>query len=219
MKNITNEKLLKELMLELGKTNGDGCDEMQYVDVQKAVITAMKNTLHSESAIFLTQNEREQMNADELEMLKREGKNIIIISNNIAGWDGLGSSGYSAIKEYLNQYQYNIICYTTLTEKEKQIYDNGIKWIDFCNSILKPRRFDINDLKLADNIKNAARGQILGLANINNIILSKKSFGNQAKFNSVLIHELVHFCTRTSDATREFESILTDVIGELTLLK
>lgn len=188
---------------------GTNCDESSWVDVASYAARTL-NT--NGNVVFMTPEKRDALTNEQLEILKNSGKKLIMVTENV----------FSKVKEsvvtfdnvysdYQSSFQYKFIEYENLTPKEQEVFDSRKKVIQF----LKKNRYKYSaTIKISETIRvDSLGGETQGLCEGDTIIIKRKVLSNPKQFLGVLLHEFAHFHSGFEDNTREFENVLTDMLG------
>lgn len=205
-----NNYILKKLVQDLKNIMiGTNKDESSWLDVS---IYAAKTLNNQGNVVFLTSYERMSLTNQQVEILEQSGKEIILITDTLK--DKLGSSVTTfsnVMEDYTDSFEYNFVSYKNLTAIEKKIFDTKKNVIDF----LKRHRYNYNiEILISETIRINEYGERTdGVFDGNRIIIKRESLTKE-KFLGVLIHEFAHYISGAPDNSREFENILTEMLGK-----
>lgn len=192
-------------------------DELKWKDVAVHSIIELNKL---DRYVFITHDEYDQMQYDNIDIIHSENREIIVISgdakrqielNNISGDETISTLG-NFMEVYKENFIYTFVDYSDLSRKEKQVYNlSKIAFKYFSDKYYENRLF-ISET-LTPDISNDTT---LGVYDpIKDIIIIKRSVLKKANnFLGVLIHEMVHATTKAKDVSREFEYELTRIIGD-----
>lgn len=207
----TERTILIKLVEDLNNIMlGTSKDESSWIDVS---VYAAKTLNELSNVVFLTPLERSELTNQQVEILKQSGKQIVLITESLRY--KLGNSVttfFNIMEDYNDSFEYDFVDYSKLTTKEKEIFDAKAKVISF----LKRHNYNTNaKIFISETIKIDNFGcQTAGLCDGNKIIILREMLTKE-DFFSVLLHEFAHFHSGYQDNTREFENILTEIIGKL----
>ncbi len=192
---------------------GSNKDETSWVDV---ATYATKELNKKGDFVFMTPMKRAELSNNEVEILEQSGKRLIMITENVFNKVENAVTTYVVVyKEYNDSYEYSFVEYNELSNKEKEVYEMKNKIISF----LKSNNYKCNaNIKISSSIQvNQFGYETQGLCdraqNIN--IIKRSVLQNEQDFYGVLIHEFAHFHSGFDDNTREFENVLTEILGKL----
>lgn len=216
IKNILRQCKSDEVLLTLVEDLENvmkGCnkDESGWVDVA----TYAAKTLDAKgSVVFMTPTQRASLTNQQVEVLEQSGKKLVMITDNVYSKIAGSVTTYDEVyREYENSYTYNFVDYNKLTSQEKQVFDLS----SFVIKFLESHKYKNNvQIKISETIKVDILGGITyGVwdSKQNAIIIKRSVLKSKPHFLGVLIHEFAHFHSGFYDNTREFENILTDILG------
>lgn len=114
---------------------------------------------------------------------------------------------------YNNSFVFSFINETALSKAEKEIYQYKNEIVRIFGDLPD----GVVDIQLSDTMRldDMTMRETLGCWDTNSkcIVLSRKTLKSLSMFSGTLVHELVHAKTGLPDVNREFESVLTDEIG------
>ncbi|RCS28231.1 ATP-binding protein [Polaribacter sp. WD7] len=198
---------------------GTAHDELLWIDVQEHSVKIL-NQLGK--YLFVTSLEAMQY-PDMIDQAKNNGNNIIIIPENLKYKinDSIDLSGNPIndlgqfVDDYNDSFEFNFIEPNELNSFEKNIYESTHKIIDLFGGL--PNK--VKSIKISSTMRKDffSENETLGLWNgeLKSIIISRKTLKSLKSYSGTLIHELIHAKTGYDDVTREFETSLTNSIGEL----
>lgn len=222
LKNCMNETVLRSLVEDVDNVvRGTNRDESGWVDV---AAYAVKNLNARGKFVFMTPTQRAELTNEQVEILKQSGEELVLIPDNVFGKisDNINTF-HNVFDQYEKGFQYSFISYNELTEKEKDIFDSRkfvLNFFDeiFLDEIMKQPKVNTVSVKVSETTKIDSFGnEILGLYNPNEniIIIRRDVLRSQSKFFGVFAHELIHCISGYGDNSRDFENVLTRVIGYL----
>jgi hypothetical protein len=198
---------------------GTAHDELLWIDVQEHSVKIL-NQLGK--YLFVTSLEAMQF-PDMIDQAKNNGNNIIIIPENLKYKinDSVDLSGNPIndlgqfVDDYNDSFEFNFIEPRELDSSEKNIYDSTNKIIKLFGGL--PNQ--VKSIKISSTMRPDffSENETLGLWNgeLKSIIISRKTLTSLKSYSGTLIHEMIHARTGYDDVTRDFETSLTDSIGEL----
>lgn len=192
---------------------GTNRDESSWVDI---AAYAAKTLNENKNVVFMTPTERNNLSNQELEILKNSGKKLIMITENVFSKISSSVSTFDDVyKEYNANFKYEFIDYSDLTPSEQKIFDNK----DFITDFLKKHHFKTDAIiKISETIRLDSSGhETLGICQHQEktIIIKRSELSSLERFASVLIHEFTHYHSNYPDNSRDFETVLTKLLGFL----
>ena len=208
--NSKSEKILHSILKDLENiVKGANKDETSWIDIASY---AAKEIAKNDNVIFMSPEERNNLSNQDVEILNNSDKNIIFIPNNIFDRVKNDITSFSDIKKkYYENFSYEFIDYEELNQKEKEVFDLKKEILKFmqengynCNVKIRVSSTILNDGYNTRGCYNSKDG----------IIILRKAL-TRKEFAGVLLHEFAHFVSGYSDNTREFENVLTEIMGKL----
>lgn len=217
LKNCKNENVLLELVEDIDNImRGTNKDESGWVDVASY---AVKNLNKSGRVVFMTPSQRAELTNQQVEVLEQSEKKLVLIPDNVFGKVSDAINTFDDVfKQYEAGFHYKFIPYNQLLEKEKKVFDKGELVLDF----FRRRMAQYGDIDVPIKISETIRMDTFG--NVTNgcydpaekaVILKRDTLHSSADFFGVLAHELIHCVSGKEDNSRDFENVLTEVIGYL----
>lgn len=183
-------------------------DETSWIDIS----TYAAKTLNNESnVVFLTPSERSSLTNCQVEILEQSGKQVILVTDSLKEKLNYSVTTFSNVmQDYRDSFEYKIVKYDELSNHEKLIFDTKQIVIDFLNRHKYKCDIQIN---ISETIRvNEYGEETNGLFDGRRIIIKRKAL-RRDKFLGVLLHEFAHYNSLADDNTRDFENILTDMLG------
>ena len=217
----SNSKEVAEVLAhDLPNINlGTAHDELSWIDVQEHSVKILNN---QGKYLFITSYEGMQY-ADMVDQAKTSGHTIITIPENLKDKirDSEDIEGNPIINfeqfvsDYNQSFEYNFIDPSSLNKSEKNVYKLTPKIIQAFGG--KPR--GVKDIRISSTMRPEvfSDSNTMGCWDGNNgwIVIDREALSSVESYCGVLIHELVHAKTGYIDVTRNFESALTAIIGEI----
>ena len=161
-------------------------------------------------------------NPDEIERMKLEGYQIIVTSDN----DNKRINNHNAtmfgdyVKSWNDSFEFNFIEENNLTDDERLIFQETDKILGFVGWSSD----DLPPVRISETLQNeidSSSGSIITLAAIGvyspllGIIIKRSQLSSFSSYASVLLHEAAHASSGATDATRRFETELTQYLGRV----
>lgn len=207
----TNEVLLTLVDDLKNILSGNNKDESRWVDI---AVYAAKILSENENVVFMTPARRAALTNEGVEILNESGKKLIMIPDNIySKIEGFVTTYDTVFKSYQKTYSYQFVEYYSLTQLEKQVFDLKERVISF----LKKHHYKYGaQIKISETIQIDERG--FGADGVyehrkNRIIIKRSVLKSESLFLGTLIHEFAHHQNNDSDNSRDFENVLTDMLG------
>lgn len=160
---------------------------------------------------------------DMVDQARNSGHEIITIPENLK-YKIQGSSDFSGnpiidigqfVEDYNSSFDFTFIDPNKLSDKEKAIYILTPRIIELFGG----QPYKVKSIKISSTMKKDFFGEVETLGcwdeKTSSIVLSRKILISIADYSGILIHELIHAKTGQFDVTREFETSLTKILGQL----
>lgn len=219
----TTDNVIDPLIEEVKKiTLGTNKEEVRWKEVAGLAAkklnekTVVSDSNEEKNVVFVSSDERNEMSNQQVEILEKSGKDICILPNNVLDTIKDDVNTFEDVQEeYNNSFEYKFIDFNDLTKEEQQVFEFKSVVIDFLNE--NKYNTDI-EIKISENLR--ADGCVEDFAGVYSskldlIVIRRSTLQNKATFLGVLIHEFTHFFSGYTDNTRDFETVLTVLLGKL----
>lgn len=212
LKNCDSTRVMRSLVSDIGNIMvGSNKDETGWVDI---AAYAAKTLNKSGNVVFMTPSERAQLTNDQVEVLERSGRELIMVTDAVYGKiSGVVDTFKTVAEEYRQGYKYSFIQYENLTSIERETFD---LITPITALIMKKYNKSIPDIKVSETIRMDDFGLITQGAwdsGLNTIIIKRSALYSKENFAGVLMHEFAHYVSGYKDNTRDFENVLTEMLG------
>lgn len=212
LKNCVSTKVMRPLVADIGNVMaGANKDETGWVDI---AAYAAKTLNKSGNVVFMTPSERAQLTNDQVEVLEHSGKELIMVTDAVFGKISDVVNTFKTVSdEYRRGYKYSFIEYKNLTGDEKGTFDLVTPITELVN---KKYRRKIPSIKISETIRMDEFGFVThGVWDPaeNAIIIKRSILKSKETFAGVLMHEFAHYVSGYADNTRDFENVLTEMLG------
>ena len=209
------EELAKQISL---RYTGEQCDEITWSEIAQVGIEALAK--RDNNAVFVT--EREMLyNPDEMERMRMEGRNIIVSNERDRGKiqteDAVTFSSY--VQDFKDSFEFDYVEPDSLSASERKVFDKT-------DSIMKMVGWtdeDMPEILISNTLQketDTSSGILLTFSAIglyepvyHRITILRSQLGSLQSYAGTLLHEAAHAASGATDATRAFESQLTDYLG------
>ncbi len=213
LRQCKSDSVLLPLVIDLENVmRGTNCDESGWIDIASYAAQTLNQ---SGNVVFMTPTQRANMTNQQVEILQQSGKKLILITESVFLKIGGSLTTFDEVyNDYNDSFEYDFIDYHQLTKKEKKVYNSKEIIITF----LKKYNYKYNiDVVVSETIRIDAYGNTtLGLwdNNENCIIIKRSTLSDIELFLGTLLHEFAHYTSGFTDNTREFENVLTEMLGK-----
>ena len=166
--------------------------------------------------VFMTPEQRSNLTNLEVEILKKNGKQLILVPDTVMNKVGDEITTFENVMEnYKKSYEYSFVDVSDLSADEKRIFSTTTE----IKEILHTRGYKVDiPVFISEKIRIDAFGEeAYGVYEPleHRIIIKRKVLSNESKFCGTLAHELCHYQHGFDDNTRDFENDLTNALGDM----
>lgn len=209
-----SEEVLKRLVEDLNNLlRGTAKDESSWVDVTSY---ATKILNEKGNFIFMTPEQRNNLTNSEVEILKQNGKQLILVPDMVMNKVGDEITTFdNVMDDYQKSFEYSFVNVSDLSADEKRIFSMTTEIKEMFHS--RGYKVDIPVL-VSEKIRIDAFGEETNGVyepSEHRIIIKRKVLRNESKFCGTLAHELCHYQHGFEDNTRDFENDLTNALGDM----
>lgn len=203
-------------------SGGTQHDEIKWSDVHMHAIKMMQKS--DPTAAFITP-EKMQAVPSVIDDMRRGGYNPIVIPTSIERKiDNENSTVFfdsekiTTVERYIkkqnDEFNPEVVAYSDLTEGEKAVFDLAPTII----KAIEAEEVQVSSIEIVTKMSLDTYGAVkVGLwqPTSRRIFIHRSQLASVADFAGTLIHEYAHAMSDEGDVSREFESMLTKIIGRL----
>ncbi len=196
------------------RATGEQSDEMTWIEISQLAL----NLLHRQRQVAYFTEQELQASPNILDNVRSDGYQVIVITeqqkNKLEMQALAGGLQVRTVETYIQEYntsfQYRFVDLQTLTKAERQVFDATPKILGLVGLTMNR----IPDLRISETMRVTSDDtQGVWDPSIPAIVIKRTKLKSLSDFAATLLHEVAHATTGTVDATREFESVLTDYLG------
>ncbi|HEY5196248.1 MAG TPA: hypothetical protein VIJ51_04425 [Solirubrobacteraceae bacterium] len=217
LRSAESDEVCSELAAEVGaRARGDQHDELSWIEISQRAL----NLLHQRSRVaFVTEDEIAVM-PDVLDNMRRDGLQVVVVSDaqkqkldvqfRSGDRDLRTAEGY--IEQFNESFEYRFVEPGHLTSDERALLDRAPEIVD----LLGPG--GLRPPVLISETMRTGLDDTAGVwdSGLRSIVIKRSQLRSVTQFAGTLLHELAHARTGAVDATRTFESVLTEYLGVIT---
>jgi len=215
LKSSDSEAVLDALAEQVSaRARGDQCDEMQWTEISTRAI----NLLHERRSVAFVTEKQLADHPDVIDNMRRDGLGVVLVDDSqktkldaqVQAGDGDLRTLEGYVEQYNESFSYSFVPLEQLTQAEAGIFsrtDEILALVDADGSA-PPIRIS-ETMRVTLDGTNGVWDSGLGA-----IVIKRSQLGSLDAYAGTLLHELAHALTGAVDATRFFESVLTDYLGE-----
>jgi hypothetical protein len=200
-------------------SGGVAHDELGWLDVQEhavRILNASKRVLFISSAELATR-------PDLVETAQATGFQIVAVPENltkkIEGISDISGKPVTELRQFIKQhnesFQFSWVLPDALTSRERSVWSHVTRILDFIGG----RPQIVSDIRISETMRSNpySSRETAGLWNPNNkwIIIKRTELRSLSSFAGTLLHEALHAKYALSDVSRDFETHLTQLAGQL----
>lgn len=198
------------------RSHGDQRDELGWIDVSQHALNLMAERME---VAYVTEEEL-QTRADLIGSAKRDGLEVVVVSErqrekvvSQAQQGGLELRTVDVYaREFNESFEFKFIRLSDLSANERRVFSRTAELLALVG-VDASRKFDVRiseTMRITDTGTEGVWDQ-----NIGSIVIKRTLLSSLESYASTLLHEVAHATSGYPDATRLFESVLTDYIGAL----
>lgn len=210
-------KVVRDLLVNqvFMRATGDQCDEMQWIEISQMAL----NLLHQRQQVTRVTEQELQARPDVMDNIRGDGHRIVVINDRQkAKLDEQIRTGgpqirtlETYIKEYHDSFQYRFVEPASLTRQERRVSDLTPKLL----ALVGTTRRRAPRVRISETMRVTSddTGGVWDSAQ-QAIVIKRSKLASSLAYAGTLLHEVAHATTGTVDATREFEQVLTQYLGQ-----
>lgn len=214
------EEIAQALAADLSNIErGTQHDEVSWTDV---AVHACQILNARKKVIFVTAAELGRAR-DSIDHATQDGYKVISVPDNVrrslAGLKDIEGNPVRDLAvyqaEWNSSFEFKFITRDALTTAERKVFDRWERIVELVGGLPKA----VRELKISETMRPdfGTGGECQGLwePDKKRIIIKRSELATLASFAGTLLHEITHANSGYPDVSRDFESALTDVIGQL----
>jgi len=216
LKCTKSEQVRAMLIDEVEKrATGDQRDEMGWIEVSQMAL----NLMHENRRIaYLTEDEIQSCPGI-LDNLKSDGIQVIVVTDQQKGrLESQAESGGQQVRtlenyvaEYNASFQYQFVDPPSLTPSEQYVFNFSPKILALVGLPMSR----VPEIRISETMRVTSDStEGAWDSSLRAIVIKRTKLRTLEGYASTLLHEVGHAMSGASDATREFESILTSFLGQ-----
>ena len=221
LKSVDSDEVKGDLAEQIKmRGSGNQCDEVGWAEVAQVAIQALAEL--EDDVVYVTEEEMLN-NPDEMERMRMEGRTIITVSSK--DMDRIPEGGATTFVDYVVAYnesfEFNFIEEDDLTASEKEIFGKTEEILALVGwSGEGHPKVLISETMQPETGKDKFTGgtvvfEAVGLWQplIGTITIKRSQLASIHSYAATLLHEAAHASSGATDATRRFETELTQYLG------
>ncbi len=217
LKSCSSHEVLAGLAEQIrDREKGNQCDEIRWADIAQIGITALAKL---DGKVIYATAEEIMNNPDYLGDMQRDGYTIIPVSEKdhegISGEDVRTFSDYVA--DFNQGFTFEFVGEDSMSNDEREVFGKTSQILDLVNWGSERPLVRISETMRPESDTSAGKlvlHDALGCYSmLQGIIVKRSELASLNRYASVLLHEAAHASSGATDATREFESELTEYLG------
>lgn len=211
-----SDEVWDDIAADLTKEASGRCAEAGWSDICAKAAEHL-NKSNDDHHVFMTQEERNQLTAVQVEKIQNQGREVTIIPRSAKekAFDFI-STMEDVEEEYMNSFEFEFIDPMQLSSVEREVW-NDIAQVD---ELVKKRfgkpmpRCLVSETMMSEDARGP-KASGLWSPQEQAIIVKRSALDSRNDFLGTLLHEYCHYLSGCTDNTRGFENALTDMCGVL----
>ena len=208
---------VEELLIEQieKRATGEQCDEMTWIEISQMAL----NLMHQRRKVVYFTEQELQSRPNILSFARSDGYQVIAITEQQkAKMEAQVLSGgpqvrtlETYVQEFNESFQYKFVDPAKLTREERRSYDFTPRIL----ALVGLTGDRVPQIRISETMRvtNDDTGGVWD-PSIPAIVIKRDRLSSLVEYAATLLHEVAHATTGTVDATREFEQVLTNYLGE-----
>lgn len=212
LKNCSSERVLLPLVSDIDNVmKGENKDETGWVEIASYASMTLDRT---GNVVFMTPAEHACLTNQQVEILQQSGRKLVMVTDAVfKKIEGSVRTFRMIREEYEKGFKYDFVEYGSLSKTERKVLNTSVPIFALIGKKLETPK---PNLRISESLRTDAQGQdTLGLWDPKEdaIIIKRSVLESKETFAGVLMHEYAHYATDCEDNTREFEKVLSDMLG------
>lgn len=214
LKSADSPEICDALADQVGaRAEGNQCDEMQWIEISQRAL----NLLHERREVAFVSEEELAEHPDVVDNMRRDGLNVVLVDEaqktKLDAQVDAGDAELRTLGGYVEQFNesfsYSFVDPGSLTPAEAEVFGRSAEILALVGS---------TGDQLPIQISETMRVTLDGTAGVwdrqlESIVIKRSQLCSLEAYAGTLLHEAAHALTGTVDATRSFESVLTQYLG------
>jgi len=216
LKNATSKTVESLLIDQVGeRATGEQCDEMAWIEIGQMALNLMNQ---QRRVAYFTEQEL-QSKPNILDNAKTDGYEVVVITEQqktkLETQVLTGGPQVRTVETYIQEYnasfQYKFVDPRSLMKEERRIYDLTPRIL----ALVGLAGARVPKIQISETMRVTSDDtQGVWDPSIPAIVIKRSKLSSLVGFASTLLHEIGHATSGAVDATREFERVLTDYLGQ-----
>lgn len=200
------------------RATGEQSDEMTWIEISQMAL----NLMHQQRRVAYFTEQELQSRPNILDSVKSDGYQVVVITDQqkakletqVLDGGPQVRTLETYVHEFNSSFEYNFVELKNLTQQERQVYDFTPKILALVGLAIG----GIPEIRISETMR-ITTDDTEGVwdSSIPAIVIKRNKLSSLVGFAATLLHEVGHATTGAVDATREFERVLTDYLGETSL--
>ena len=214
-------KTVEDLLVDqVGKrATGEQSDEMAWIEISQMAL----NLMHQRHKVAYLTEQEIQSRPDILDNIRSDGYHVVAITeqqkSKLETQIETGGPQVRTLEAYVQEYnasfEYKFVDLQKLTREERRIYDFTPKILALVGLTLD----HAPEIRISETMR-VTTDDTEGVwdSAIPAIVIKRSRLSALIGYAATLLHEVGHATTGAVDATREFERVLTDYLGRVSIV-
>ena len=216
----TRSKTIEDLLVDQieKRATGEQCDEMAWIEISQMAL----NLMHQRRKVTYFTEQEIQSRSNILDSARSDGYQVVVVTeqqktrleNQVETGGPQVRTLEAYVQEYNASFEYKFVDIQKLTWEERRIYNFTPKILSLVG--LTPNR--VPQIRISETMR-VTTDDTDGVwdSSIPAIVIKRGKLASLIGYAATLLHEIGHATTGAVDATREFERVLTDYLGRMSV--
>ncbi|MEO8219018.1 MAG: ATP-binding protein, partial [Acidobacteriota bacterium] len=215
LKNARSEEVTRVLIDQVEQRSvGTQGDEMTWIEISQIAL----NLLNQRRRVAYVTEQEVQSRPDVLNHARSDGYQVVVVTEqqkakletqtSTAGPPVRTLTAY--VQEYNQSFQYQFVSLGSLRPAERMVYDLTAQLV----ALVGVERARCPDVRISETMR-VTSDDTEGVwdPSISAVVVKRSRLASVAAYAGTLLHEVGHATSGKTDATRDFERVLTDYLG------
>jgi hypothetical protein len=220
LKNASSQIVENSLIEQIGKrSTGEQCDEMTWIEISQMALNFMHE---KKKVVYFTERELQTI-PNIVNNVKSDGYEVVVITeqqkSKLESQVLTGGQQVRTVENYIQEFntsfQYKFIDIKNLSKEERRIFDFTSKII----SLVRIPSNQIPDIRISETMR-VTMDDTAGVwdQSIRAIVIKRGALSSLIRYAATLLHEIGHATTNAPDISPQFERILTEYLGRISII-
>jgi hypothetical protein len=219
LKDSSEDEVTEELIDQiLSRNRKQLSDEMQWIEISQLALTRLHER---DKVIFVTEDEL-HTHPDVIDHARRDKLKVVVVTRpekkKLVEQAEAGGTRVRLLEDYVAEFnesfEYAFVDPVDLSPEERAKFDRTEEILSLVGEGAEHEE-EPADVRISETLR-LTRDDTDGVwdPELGAIVIKRERLGSLHGYAATLLHEVAHATTGTHDATREFENVLTEYLGD-----